>query len=76
MNVKLIRENPKIAQDIQKIYENKRQRDLEFEVKNQVFLRLTPWKSVLCFGRNGKLSHRYIGLYVIVERVRPATYRL
>ncbi|KAI5335992.1 hypothetical protein L3X38_026126 [Prunus dulcis] len=37
---------------------------------------LSPWKDVVRFGRRGKLSHRYIGPYEIVERVGPVAYRL
>ena len=40
-----------------------------FEVGDMVFLRISPWKGVLRFGRRGKLSPRYIGPYRIVERI-------
>ncbi|KAA0066793.1 DNA/RNA polymerases superfamily protein [Cucumis melo var. makuwa] len=75
-NIKLIRENLKIAQNRQKSYADKRRRDLEFQIGEQVFLKLSPWKGVLRFGRKGKLSPRYIGLYQIIERVGPAAYKL
>ncbi|KAA0051176.1 putative Retrotransposon protein [Cucumis melo var. makuwa] len=71
-NVKLIRENLKVAQDRQKSYVDKRRRDLEFQVGDQVFLKLSLWIGVLHFGRKGKLSPRYIGPYRITERVGPA----
>ena len=41
-----------------------------------VFLRISPWKGVLRFGKSGKLSSRYIGSYRIVERIREVAYRL
>ncbi|KAA0047530.1 DNA/RNA polymerases superfamily protein [Cucumis melo var. makuwa] len=47
--IKLIRDNLKIAQDRQKSYADKKQRDLEFKVRDQVFLRSSPWKGVLRF---------------------------
>ncbi|TYK03724.1 putative Retrotransposon protein [Cucumis melo var. makuwa] len=75
-NVKLIRENLKVAQDRQKSYVDKRRRDLEFQVRDQVFLKLSLWIGVLHFGRKGKLSPRYIGPYRITERVGSATHRL
>ncbi|KAL0549532.1 hypothetical protein IC582_014017 [Cucumis melo] len=75
-NIKLIRENMRIAQDRQKSYADKRRRNLEFQVGDQVFLKLSPWRGVICFGRKGKLSPRYIGPYQITERVGPAAYRL
>ncbi|KAA0040277.1 reverse transcriptase [Cucumis melo var. makuwa] len=75
-NIKLIRENLRIAQDRQKSYADKRRRNLEFQVVDQVFLKLSPWRGVIHFGRKGKLSPRYIGTYQITERVGPAAYRL
>ena len=59
--IKVIRDRLKISQDRQKSYANNRHRDLEFEVGDMVFLRISPWKGVLRFGKRGKLSPRYIG---------------
>ena len=42
----------------------------------KVFLKVSPWKGVLRFGRQGKLSPRYIGPYEIIERIGPLAYRL
>ncbi|KAL0536902.1 hypothetical protein IC582_025865 [Cucumis melo] len=75
-NIKLIRENLRIAQDRQKSYADKRRRNLEFEVRDQVFLKLSPWRGVIRFERKGKLSPIYIGPYQIKEQVGPAAYRL
>ncbi|KAI5316201.1 hypothetical protein L3X38_045377 [Prunus dulcis] len=74
--VKIIRERLKIAQDRQKSYADNRRKDLQFEVGDWVFLKLSPWKGVVRFGKRGKLSPRYIGPYEVVERVGPVAYRL
>ena len=66
----------KEAQSRQKSYVDKRRKDLEFEVGDKVFLKLSPWKGVLRFGQRGKLSPRYIGPFEILERVGPVAYRL
>ncbi|KAA0056483.1 reverse transcriptase [Cucumis melo var. makuwa] len=75
-NIKLIRENMRIAQDRQKSYADKRRRNLEFQVGDQFFLKLSTCRGVIRFGRKGKLSPRYIGSYQITKRVGPAAYRL
>ena len=67
--VNMIRERLKIANDRQKIYADNRRRDLKFEMGDQVFLRVSPWKGILRFGKRGKLSPRYIGPYEIVDKV-------
>ncbi|KAA0032976.1 DNA/RNA polymerases superfamily protein [Cucumis melo var. makuwa] len=50
-NIKLIKENLRTAQDRQKSYADKRRRNLEFQVRDQVFLKLSPWRGVIRFGR-------------------------
>ena len=55
------------AQSRQKSYADVRRRDLEFEVGDKVFLKVAPMKDVLRFGRNGKLSPRFIEPFEILE---------
>ena len=74
--IKVIRDRLKIAQDRQKRFADNRRRDLEFEDGDMVFLRISPWKGVLRFGKRRKLSPRYIGPYRIVERIGEVAYRL
>ncbi|XP_038904261.1 uncharacterized protein LOC120090614 [Benincasa hispida] len=74
-NVKVIRENLKIAHDRQKSYADKRRRELEFEIGDRVFLKLSPWKGILRFDNKGKLSPRYIEPYEIIAHVGPAAYK-
>ena len=74
--VQIIRERLKTAQDRQKSYADNRRKDLQFEVGDWVFLKLSPWKGVVRFGKRGKLSPRYIGPYEIIKRVGPVAYRL
>ena len=74
--VKVIREKIKIAQDRQKSYVDNRRKDLEFEVGDIVFLKVTPWKRVIWFRRRGKLGPQYIRPYKIIERIEPIAYKL
>ena len=43
---------------------------------NRVFLKVSPWKGVLRFGRRRKLRPKYIGPYEIISRVGPVAYKL
>ena len=74
--VKVVLDNLKIARDRQRNYADNRCRDLQFEIGDRVFLKISLWKGVLRFGRRGKLSPRYIGPYEIVSEVGLIAYRL
>ncbi|XP_075083384.1 uncharacterized protein LOC142167127 [Nicotiana tabacum] len=69
-------ERLKIAQSRQKSYTDIRHRDIDFKVGDYVFLKVSPMKGIMRFGRKGKLSPRYIGLYPILERIGLVAYRL
>ncbi len=74
--VKKIQTRMKSAQSRQKSYADKRRRPLEFQVGDSVFLKVSPFKGVIRFGKRGKLNPRYIGPYEILERVGKTAYRL
>ncbi|GJV77785.1 zf-CCHC domain-containing protein [Tanacetum coccineum] len=64
------------ARDRQKSYADKRRKPLEFEVGDKVMLKVSPWKGVIRFGKQGKLNPRYIGPFKILDRVGTLVYRL
>ncbi|WMV19700.1 hypothetical protein MTR67_013085 [Solanum verrucosum] len=74
--VKVIQERLKTEQSRQKSYTDVRRRALEFEVGDWVYLKVSPMKGVMRFGKKGKLSPRYIGPYRIVQRVGSVAYEL
>ncbi|XP_039025449.1 uncharacterized protein LOC120158739, partial [Hibiscus syriacus] len=61
---------------LEKSYADQRRKDIQFEVGDRVFLKVSPWKKVLRFGRKGKLSPRFIGPFRILKRVGPVAYQL
>ena len=73
--IQIVRDKLKTTRDRQKSYADKRRRDLQFKVGDKVFLKVSPWKCVLKFGRRKKLRPRYIGPYEIITRVGPVAYR-
>ncbi|GMI77235.1 hypothetical protein HRI_001392800 [Hibiscus trionum] len=74
--VKLICDRLKAASDRQKSNANLKRKEIEFTIGDCVFLKVSPWKKVIRFGRKGKLSPRFIGPSEVVERVGPIVYRL
>ena len=71
-----IRQNLLAARSRQKSYADKRRKPLEFNVGDQVLLKVSPWKGVVRFGKRGKLSPRFVGPFKILERVGKVAYRL
>ncbi|GJW82839.1 putative reverse transcriptase domain-containing protein [Tanacetum coccineum] len=74
--VVLIKEKLKVARDRRKSYEDKRRKPFEFEVGDQVLLKVTSWKGVMHFGKKGKLAPRYVGPFKILERIGLIAYML
>ena len=74
--VPLIRDRLKTSQSLQKSYADVRRRELEFQVDDWVFVKVSPMKGVMRFGKKGKLSPRYVGPYKILKRVGKVAYEL
>ena len=43
---------------------------------DKVFVKVSPWRKVLRFGKKGKLSPRFIGPYEVLERIELVAYQL
>ena len=43
---------------------------------DKVFLKVSPWRKMLRFGKKGKLSLRFLGPYEVLERIEPVAYPL
>ena len=74
--VQLIRQRMLEAQSRQKSYADNRRRELSFDVGDKVFLKVSPIRGVMRFGKRGKLSPRYVGPYEILERIGDVAYRV
>ena len=72
--VQVIQQRLKASSDRQRSYANLKSKDIEYEVEDKVFLKVSPWKKILHFGRKGKQSLIFIGPYEILERVGPIAY--
>ena len=74
--VQQIRQRLETARSRNKSYADKRRRPLEFEVGDHVFLKVSPKKGIMRFGKKGKLSPRFVGPFLILERIGEVAYRL
>jgi hypothetical protein len=45
-------------------------------VGDRVFLKVSPMRRVMRFGKKGKLSPRFVGLFEITQRVGKLVYRI
>ncbi|KAI3774094.1 hypothetical protein L1987_48637 [Smallanthus sonchifolius] len=71
-----IRNRMAAARDRQKSYADKRRKPLEFQIGDMVLLKVSPWKGVIRFGKQGKLNPRYVRPFKIMKRVGPVAYQL
>ena len=72
----MIRERLKVTIDRQKSYADMKRKDVYYEIGEKVFLKVSPCKKVMRFGRKGKLTPRFIGPYEVIEKVGLVAYRL
>ncbi|GKA49790.1 hypothetical protein Tco_0742863 [Tanacetum coccineum] len=49
---------------------------MEFQVGDEVMLKVSPWKGVVHFGKRGKLNPRYVGPFKVLKKVGAISYKL
>jgi hypothetical protein len=74
--VRMIRDNLRVAQSRQKSYADIRRRELSFKVGDYVYLKVSPMRNVRRFNMKGKLAPRYVGPFKILERRGEVAYQL
>lgn len=74
--VKAIQQRILTAQSRKKSYTDRRRRPLEFEVSDHMFLKISPNRGLMRFGKKGKLSPQFIGPFEILTQVGETAYHL
>jgi hypothetical protein len=74
--VRMVRENMRVAQSRQKSYTDHRRRELNFEVGDFVYLKVSPMWGLCHFKFRGKLTPRFIGPFKILEKRGEVAYQL
>nr|GFD19075.1 putative reverse transcriptase domain-containing protein [Tanacetum cinerariifolium] len=57
-------------------YADLKRKPMEFQVRDKVMLKVSPWKGVVCFGKRGKLNPRYGGPFKVLEEIGKVAYKL
>nr|GFC87824.1 putative reverse transcriptase domain-containing protein [Tanacetum cinerariifolium] len=71
-----IKQRIQAAQDRQKSYADLKRKPMEFQVGDKVMLKVSTWKGVVCFGKQGKLNPIYVGPFKVVARVGSVAYKV
>ncbi|GJY64992.1 putative reverse transcriptase domain-containing protein [Tanacetum coccineum] len=71
-----IKQRIQATRDRQKSYVDLKRKPMEFQVGDRVMLKVSPWKGVIHFVKRGKLNHRYVRPFKVLEKVRVVAYKL
>jgi hypothetical protein len=74
--VRMVRENLRVAQSMQKSYADHRRRELSVEVGDFVYLMVSPMRGLRHFKVQGKVALRFIVPFKILEKRGEVAYQL
>ena len=72
----MIQEKMKLSQSRHESYHDKRRKELEFQKRDHIFLRVTPVTGVGRALKSKNLTSCFVGPYLILEKIGESTYRI
>ena len=72
----MIRDRLKVSQSRHKSYADTKRKEVVYESGDRSYLRVSPLRGVKRFGVKGKLAHRFVGPYEILEHMGEVAYKL
>ena len=74
---KLLSDQLQKAQQRMKFYSDKKRTEREFQLGDEVYLKLQPYKQTsMALRKNLKLSSRFYGPYLVIEKIGAVAYKL
>nr|GEU66565.1 reverse transcriptase domain-containing protein [Tanacetum cinerariifolium] len=71
-----IKKRMQAARDRQKSYADLKRKPMEFQNRDKVMLKVSPWKGIVRLGKRGKLNPRYVGPFKVFDKVGTVVYKL
>nr|GEZ32415.1 putative reverse transcriptase domain-containing protein [Tanacetum cinerariifolium] len=70
-----IKQRMQVTHVRQKSYADLKRKPMEFQVGDNVMLKVLPLKGIVCFGKRGKLNPRYVRPFKMLEKVGSVAYK-
>jgi hypothetical protein len=72
--VQMVHKSLKVAQSRQTSYADKRRRDLSYEIRSFIYLKVSPMRGTYRFRVKGKLDPRYVRPFKIIDLKGEVAY--
>ncbi|GJW95082.1 putative reverse transcriptase domain-containing protein [Tanacetum coccineum] len=71
-----IKQRIQAARDRQKSYADLKRKPMEFQVRDRVMLKVSPWNGVIHFDKRGKLNPMYVGPFKVLAKVGAVAFKV
>nr|GEW86166.1 hypothetical protein [Tanacetum cinerariifolium] len=71
-----IKQRMQASRDRQKSYADLKRKPIEFQIGDRVMLKVSPWKGVVHYGKQGKLNPKFVRPFKVLDKVGTVAYKL